>query len=183
MRPRHIGHADASPDLESPVELKSDLAVCTFVVFLLLLLVLWKFAWGPISLALEKREKALADYIASTKQAHDDAKQLLAEHERKMAGTAQEVRELLEAARRDGERVKAEILVEAKSAADAERARAVRDIESATDQALNTLAERSANLAVGLAGKIVQSKLTPEENARLIQDAINQFPKTEPSKN
>jgi F-type H+-transporting ATPase subunit b len=90
---------------------------------------------------------------------------------------------LLEEARRDAEHTKQSILAEAKAGAEAERARALHDIESATDAALKTLAERSAELAIDLAGKILQTKLTPDDHQRLIQEAMAKFPETTPSAN
>ena len=180
----HIGHANASPGLETnPAEVKSDLALFTFVVFLILFGVLWKFAWGPISAGLDKREHSIADDIEAAKRAHEEAKQLLAEHERKLAGTAAEVHAMIETARRDGENLKTEILAEAKASADAERARGVRDVEAATEQALQQLAERSANLAVELAGKIVTANLSAGDHSRLIQEAMSRFPGGSPSSN
>ncbi len=172
----HIGHADAGPGMEKPEEIKSDLAFFTFVVFLLLLAILWKFAWGPIIAALEKREQTIADHIAQTERNHEEARQLLARYEQKLADAANEVRQLMEEARRDAEHAKQSILAEAKTAAEAERARALHDIEAATDQALESLAERSAQLAVDLAGKILQSKLSAGDHARLIKDAVAKFP-------
>ena len=71
----------------------------------------------------------------------------------------------------------------AKAGADAERVRALRDIESAADAAVKSLAERSTELAVELAGKIVQSKLTKDDHARLIEEAMAKFPTATPSTN
>src|SRR4051794_33128053 len=51
-----LSHANAGPNLNKPEEFKSDLAIYTFVVFMLLLALLTKFAWGPISQGLAKRE-------------------------------------------------------------------------------------------------------------------------------
>jgi len=45
----------------------------------------------------------------------------------------------------------------------------------ATDGALKELAERSADMAVDLAGRIVQTKLQPADHARLIEDAMSRF--------
>src|SRR6185503_9377613 len=42
----HIGHVGVKGN---PSEIQTDLAIYTFVVFLLLLAILYKFAWGPIS--------------------------------------------------------------------------------------------------------------------------------------
>jgi F-type H+-transporting ATPase subunit b len=179
----HIGHANASPSFESPTDVRSDLAFFTFVVFLVLFGVLWKFAWGPIAAGLDKREHSIAEEIEGAKRAHAEAKQLLAEHERKLAGTADEIHAMIERARRDAEHVRAEILAEAKGSADAERLRGVRDIEAATEQALQRLAERSANLAVDLAGKIVATKLSDGDHSRLIQEAMNRFAEAKPSTN
>ncbi len=180
----HIGHANASASLETdPAEIKPDLAVFTLIVFLILFGVLWKFAWGPITAGLDKREHSISDEIDGAKRAHEEANRLLAEHELKLAGTA------ARNSRHDRSRTpgcgapQAEILAEAKAGADAERVRGVRDIEAATDQALQRLAERSANLAVDLAGKIVSTKLSDADHSRLIQEAVGRFAEAKPSAN
>ena len=160
-----------------------DLALFTLLVFVILLIVLGKFAWKPIIEALERREQGIADHIAEAERNHNEAKALLAQYEQKLALAANEVRELLDEARRDAEHTRQSILAEAKAGAEAERARALHEIESATDAALKTLAERSANLAVELAGKVLQTKLSPADHQRLIQDAMAKFPASTASKN
>src|SRR5262245_19415433 len=72
----------------NPLAVDADLAVWTFVVFVVLFLILWKFAWGPIAKALDRREHHIADNIAAAQRAQDDAKGMLAEYERKLAGAA-----------------------------------------------------------------------------------------------
>jgi F-type H+-transporting ATPase subunit b len=172
----HIGLGNPGKSVESPEEFKSDLSVATFVVFLVLLAILWRFAWGPIVAALERREEMVANHIREAERNHEEAKLLLAEYERKLAGAANEVRELMEEARRDAEHTKQEILAEAKTAAEAEKARALRDIDLAADAAVESLRERSVELAVELAGKIVQAQLTKADHARLISEAMTKFP-------
>src|SRR5262245_29807260 len=83
----------------SPLSIDTDLAVWTFVVFFVLLAVLAKFAWGPITEALDKRERHIAENIAAAQRAQDDARNMLAGYERKLAGAADEVRAMLEEAR------------------------------------------------------------------------------------
>lgn len=179
----HIGLGNAGESVEKPDEFKSDLSVATFVVFLVLLAILWKFAWGPIVAALERREEMVANHIREAERNHEQAKELLAEYERKLAGAANDVRELLEEARRDAEHTKQEIMAEAKAGAETEKARALRDIDLAADAAIESLRERSVELAVELAGKIVQAQLTPDDHARLITEAMAKFPASTPSSN
>jgi len=166
-----------------PLSVDPDLAIWTVVVFIVLLVVLKKFAWGPILHGLETREKSIADHIAQAERNHQEARALLAQYEQKLAAAANEVRELMEEARRDAEHARQAILAEAKAGADAEKARALRDIEAAADAALESLAERSAQLAVDLAGKILQAKLSAADHARLIQEAMARFPASTASSN
>ncbi|MBI3836307.1 MAG: F0F1 ATP synthase subunit B [Planctomycetia bacterium] len=161
-----------------PLSIDPDLAIWTAVVFVVLLVVLKKFAWGPIIQSLETREQTIANHIAEAQRNHEEAKRLLAQYERKLAQAANEVRELMEEARRDAEHAKQAILAEGKAGAEAERARALHDIEAAADQAMESLAERSAQLAIDLAGKILQARLSKEDHTRLIQEAMAKFPAT-----
>ncbi|OYV86921.1 MAG: hypothetical protein B7Z73_10910 [Planctomycetia bacterium 21-64-5] len=159
----HYGQVDVDLD---PSELKGDLAIFTFVVFLLLVGILWKFAWGPISHGLEKREHHIAEQIAAAERANAEAKQLLADYEHKLASVQDEVRAIIEEARRD-----------------ATMDRAKREIETAKDQALRELAETSANLAVELAGKIIRTQLDAHQHAQLVTEALSRLPAASPSQN
>jgi F-type H+-transporting ATPase subunit b len=167
----------------NPLAIDADLAVWTFVLFLILFAVLAKFAWGPIAEALDKRERHIAENIEASRRAQEEAKEMLAEYERKLAGAADQVRGMLDEARRDAEGVKQQIVAEAKSAAQAEHERAMRDIRTATDAAVEELSQRSADLAIQLAGKVISSKITNEERSKLVQESLSKFAAAAPSKN
>ena len=104
---------EASPPGESSItplptsweEVESDLALWTAVVFVLLLLVLGKFAWRPIANGLQKREQRIADEIASAERSNAEARDLLKEYEKRLGAAGEEVRQMLDAARRDAEQV------------------------------------------------------------------------------
>ena len=176
------GHGGGDVDL-NPLDWKSDLAIWTGAVFVLLLLVLGKFAWGPIADGLDKRESRIAGEIQAAEKANADAKAQLEEYQRKLAAAGDEVRQLIEQAKRDAEAAGQVIAQKARDEADAEKRRAVEDIELATAGALKELAELSANLAVDLAGKIVKQRLSAAEHSVLISEAVAKFAKLEPGKN
>lgn len=179
----NLGHGNAGAQLNDASEFKTDLAIYTIVVFLLLLAILSKFAWPVVTAALEEREKRIEGNIAAAEAKHEESKRLLAEHEAKLARAADEVRELLEEARRDAEHTKSQIVAEAKKAADQERDRAVRDVDRAADNAMKSLATASANLAVDLAGKVVKQNITPDQQAQLVREAISRLAASSPSEN
>lgn len=165
-------HGMSATQFESPADFKSDLAIWSFAVFALLLLLLTRFAWKPIMAALEKRERSIADQIASAERANDESKRMLASYERRLAEASDEVRAMLEEARRDAESTKQAILAEARKGADEEQARARREIGLARDEALSQIAERAGRLAVDVAGKFLRGQLSADDQSRLVRDAV-----------
>jgi len=167
----------------NPLEFKKDLALWTAVVFLVLLLVLWKFAWGPILAGLDKRERGIAEQIASAERSNEEARQLLAEYEEKLARSEGDIRKMLDDGKREAQKAGEGIIEKARTDAESEHRRALAEIELATAGALQELAEQSATLAVELAGKIVQARLDPAAHAKLIKDAMADFSRTPPGNN
>ena len=79
---------------------------------------------------------------------------------------------MLDEARRDADSVKQRIEAEGRKAAQEEFDRALREIVRARDAATQDLAERSANMAIDLAQKIIREQLTPEKNNQIIREAV-----------
>jgi F-type H+-transporting ATPase subunit b len=156
----------------NPLAFSTDLAIWTLVVFILLFLILKKFAWPQITEALEERERKIAATISDANAKLEDAKKLYAEHEAKLAATAGEVRALLDEARRDAEHTKKSIEAEGEKAAKEALDRALREIDRARDASVQDLAVSSANVAIDLAQKIIREKLTPETNNQIVREAI-----------
>jgi F-type H+-transporting ATPase subunit b len=177
----HAAEADSGGP--NPLAIDLDLAVWTGIVFLVLFAVLSKFAWPQIAAALDARERGIADNIAAAAAKLEEAKRVLAEHEARLAATAGEIRAMLEEARREAEVAKGQIVAEAKAAAQDEANRAKRDIDQAKNVALQQLATTSANMAVDLARKVVREKITPDEQSRLVQEALGKLAAASPSKN
>ena len=145
------------------------------MVFICVLAVLWRFAWGPLAAAIDRRERGIADQIAEAEAAHQKAKEVLADYQRKLDEAKDEVRGILDQGRRDAEKLGRELLDKAKEEAAAEHVRAIKEIESAADAAVRNLADQSAKMAVELAGKIVRAKLNPADHAKLIEQAVDGF--------
>jgi F-type H+-transporting ATPase subunit b len=155
--------------------IQQDLAIWTAVVFLLLLAILTRFAWKPIIEGLDKRERNVADQIAQAEAANKKAADLLAQYERKLLAARDEVRALVEQGRRDADQAGRELIEKAKDEAKGEYQRGLAQIDAATNAALKELADRSATLAIDLAGKIVRTKLNPNDHARLVEQAVAGF--------
>lgn len=186
--PPGVEHADAHGTAAqtadpNPMAFGPDLAIFSAVVFLLLLAILGKFAWPQIVAALDERERKIADNIAAAEARHEEAKQLLAAHEARLAAAAGEVRELLEEARRDADHTRKSIEAKGHQAAQDELTRALREIQRAKDGAIQDLAEASANVAIDLARKVVGEQLTPQKQSQLVREALGKLTAAAPSEN
>jgi F-type H+-transporting ATPase subunit b len=174
--PYDLSHANASAALEDPAEIRYDMAICTFVVFLVLLILLRVFAWGRIMTGLERRETAIAARIEEAERNAEESAAQLQAYQDKMAASAQEAQEIIAQARRDAEAVAEKIRAEAQEDAERERRRAMADIQDAKNAALRDVAEKGADMAVLLAGRIVRRELKPQDYSELISEALGQFP-------
>jgi F-type H+-transporting ATPase subunit b len=179
------GHAPAaavekaehgSVEAPNPMKVEPALVIWSLLVFVLLLTVLTKFAWKPLIHALHEREKHLEHVLHETERARNESEGLLSEHRKQMAQAADEVRGLLEKARQDAQRTGEQIVKRAQTEADAAKQRAQRDIGAARDQALAEIWQKTADMAVSVAGRVLSKELTDADHRRLLDVAINELP-------
>ncbi len=168
-----VTHAHASENLNNLLELKSDKAFFSAVVFLILLAVLYAFAWKPISQGLAKRENAIASQIAEAKNASEVAAAKLKEYEAKLSDAATQAQDLVTQARKDAEQVADRIKADAQLEATRSRDRALAEIESAKQAALSDLTTKSTDMAFSLARRFVGRELTSADQKKLMDDAIS----------
>lgn len=174
--PHDLSHANASPALEQPEEWRYDMALCTFVVFLLLVALMRIFAWGPIIDGLEKREQSIAARIEDAERSAKQATEKLQEYEAKLTGAADEGAQIVEQARRDAEVVAEKVRDAAQEDATKERQRAIADIREAKNGALREVSQQAADMAVLLAGRIVRREVSADDHTTLITEALEQLP-------
>jgi F-type H+-transporting ATPase subunit b len=174
--PHDLSHQNAGEMLESPAEFKSDLAIWTFILFLCLLAVLVKFAWGPIVAGLEKREQAIAAKIEEAQRSAEQAAKQLQQYEARLAAATEEAKDIIAQARREGEVAASRVVAEAQEVASRERQRAIEDITAAKQLAVQEISERSVDLAVSMAGRLIRREVNAQDRAQLIRDALDQIP-------
>ncbi|MBT4864336.1 MAG: F0F1 ATP synthase subunit B [Planctomycetaceae bacterium] len=172
----HDKEAEYEPHPEGvPMDPKLDLALWSFVTFVLFIIVLRVFAWTPIIEGLDKREGKIRQDIADAESARVKAEQMLAEHQQKLETVQDEVKEILAEARRDAEQARQNIAETAKAEADATKQRAIVEIERARDQALNELFDAMAGQVANATEYVLGNGLKPDDQDQLIQQALAQI--------
>ena len=155
-----------------PLSFKTDLAIWSLVVFVLFVLLLKKVAWTPLAAGLDAREQRIRADLEGAETAREQAATMLAEHEAKLAGVQEEVKEILAEARRDAEHTKNEIMAAAQSEAEATRDRALGDIERARDQALKDLFDQVSTQVTAATEHVLGRSLDAADQQRLIAEAL-----------
>jgi F-type H+-transporting ATPase subunit b len=171
------GHGDAhGSDDDGGVFGKAlDLAIWTILVFLILLMVLGKFAWGPMMEGLKRREESIRAAIDEAQKAKEEAARMRQEMQAEMAKVRDSQQKLIEEARRDAERLKEEMKTEAQAQITAERDRLRKEITTATDQALQDLWQRTARLATEVSAKAIRKNLAEDDHRRLVDEALREL--------
>ena len=158
------------PPIFTPVRL--DLGLWTLVVFLLLLFVLSKYAWGPMLAGLKKREENIRAAIDDAQKARDEAQQLRADLAKERAKIAEETRTAMDEARRAAQQLRDDMVAQTKAEIQTERDRLHRELDSARDQALKQMFEQTAQLATLVSAKAIRRELSPGDHRRLVDEAL-----------
>ena len=137
----------------------------TVVAFLLLLAVLTKFAWKPLLNGLKTREQHIQHQIESAEDARKKAEKLL--DDSKQQGLAM-VQQAIERAQQQEQ----EIVEKTRQEILEVKRRAQEDIEHARVAASEQLWEQAGDIMLTLGGEVLGRTITPEDNQRLVRDAI-----------
>jgi F-type H+-transporting ATPase subunit b len=149
-------------------------AVWTLAIFLLVVGILGKFAWGPVLALLQQREEFIHRSLADAKRDRDEAEARLKEYAAKIQSARAEAGAIVEEARRDAEHLREDLRQRARSEAETMIKNAERQISLQTERAVQEIRREAVDLSVAIASKIIQRNLTKEDNQRLIDEALKQ---------
>lgn len=149
------------------------LSVWTIVIFLSVLIVLWRFAFPAILGALEARERGIQNALDEARARQEEAQALLEEHRRELADARRQAQEIMAEGREAADRLRKELEVKAREESDAILLRARQEIQREKDAAVDELRRESVDLALAAAGKLLHQKLDSDQDRRLIMEYVD----------
>ncbi|MBE0430024.1 MAG: F0F1 ATP synthase subunit B [Thermoleophilia bacterium] len=150
------------------------LAIWTIITFLILFVVLRKFAFGPVQNLIDKRRDTIEESIRAAEETRKEAERMLAEYRESIAQAKYEAEEIIERAQKVGESTKSEIVNQAKVQARKEVDDARDQIQRETRKALQEIRDQVADLAVLAAGKVTAGSITTDDHLRLVDEALSE---------
>jgi F-type H+-transporting ATPase subunit b len=164
-----LAESAAKPSLLTP---SGGLMFWTLIIFALVFFILSKFAFGPITAAVQAREAALEAAIAAAQADRDAAAKLLEEHKKNIENARNEAQRFIAEGRATAESMKSEMLEATKKQQDEMLERARRDIESEKTTAIDSLRKEAIDLAIAGASKVIEQNLDDAKNRTLIENYL-----------
>lgn len=144
------------------------------IMFLILLALLKKFAWKPLMGIMQKREEHIANEINTAEASRLEAKKLLEEQRTILNEARTEAHNLIEAAKKQGDIQREEIITVARGEADRIKDAAKREIDQEKEKAVAAIREQVASLSVLIASKVIEKELSAQDQDKLISEYIQE---------
>jgi F-type H+-transporting ATPase subunit b len=168
------GGGEAAPGL---FDVNLGLTIWTIIIFLALVGILGKFAWGPILSSAQAREQRIQDALDEAAKRQAEAAGQLEQHRAQLADARRQAQEIVNEGKTAGERVRRDIEEKARAEGQSLLERAKSEIEREKEAALDQIRKESVDLALAAAAKLMNEKLDPEKDRRLVVGYLDEVAK------
>lgn len=155
-----------------PFEYAAGAGFWTIVIFLLALLPMWKFVFGPITRALDDRDSKVEGALEAAERARREAVEATEATRRELDRARAEAKAMVHEATSRAERQAQEELIRARAEADRQIQQARAEIEAQKRKALEDIRREVVDLAIGSAGAILRRDVDDEAHRRMVSDFV-----------
>jgi len=150
-------------------------ALWILLIFLVLVIILKKFAWTNVLAGLTAREMRIRQAITDADNARAKGEAALKEYNSQLATAETQVRALLSSAAEEAEKIAASIRTRAQQEAEGIKEQAMKEIDSSKRQALAEIYDQTANLATTVAEKILRRNLNADDQRDLVRQSLDEL--------
>ena len=167
-----------SPVLAAGImDLRPGLSIWTALTFLLLLVVLSKFAWHPIVRMLDERDRTIREAIEQAKRERAEAEKLVAETRESLHKAQREAADLAKRSQAEVETLRQELTARARKEADELVASARVQIQEEKVKAVGELRGQVADMAIEVARRLIPQAVDEKTHRALVEEYVKQLPR------
>ena len=159
-------------------DINTGLSLWALIVFVILLALLAKFAWGPILNALDARERNIQGSIDDATRLRREAADALDQHRLQLRQARHEAQHIIAEAKEAASRLGSEMEAKAREESAAIVQRARREIEVERDAVLEAIRRETVGLALAAASRLVRQRLDSAEDRELVNDYLSSLSTT-----
>ena len=175
--PRAIAQEPGHDAPAGLLDVNSGLMFWTLLIFVALIFILSKYAFGPITAAVEARERALEEAILAAKRDREEASAMLEQQRQQIEAARNDAQRLIADGRVAGEKLRAEMLEETRVQQQDMLDRARREIGAEKDRAIQELRTEAVDLAIAGASRVIEKNLDDKSNRKLIESFLGSLDK------
>ncbi|GEL77250.1 F0F1 ATP synthase subunit B [Tenuibacillus multivorans] len=143
------------------------------VIFIILLALLAKYAWGPLMKVMKEREDHIANEIDTAENNRQEAERLMNDANAELKEARQNAQKIIEDAKQTAKTQESSMLDDARKEAERIKESAREDIAQERDKAVQALQEQVATLSVQIASKVIEKELSADEQDDLIKEYLD----------
>ena len=165
---------EEATEAENPILPAINELIYAVIAFLVLLLLMFKFAFPAVRKAMDARSDRIRRDLEEAERTRTEAQSILADYQRQLADARNESSRIIESARADADAMRRDLMARAERDAAEVRERAMADISAQAERIRADLQQQVGALSIELAEKVVQRNLDRPTNLALIEDYIRQ---------
>jgi len=164
-----------SVNLLSP---NTGLMFWTLLIFIVLFFILQRFAFKPLTAAVEARERALEEAIQGAQRDREEAARHLQDQIKALEAARAEAQRVIADGRTTGEKLRAEMLEQTKQQQHELLERARVEIDNERLRAIADLRREAVDLALAGASRVIERNLDDQTNRKLVESFLSTVPST-----
>ena len=165
------------PLLAAITDINTALSAWTIVTFVLLVIVLSRFAWKPILTMIEQRERTIREAIESAKKERAEADLAAAEMRAALEKVRAEAAELTRKTQQEVAQAKEQLMADASRQSDELLASARKTIAEERRQAVAELRAQAVDLAIAAANRLLTTQMDEKKQRVLVEEYLSKLPK------
>ena len=145
------------------------------ISFIVLLMILRRFAWRPLLTILDERRRRIETTLADVAHQKVEMERLQADYAKRLATIDDEARVKIQQAVLEGKRIAMEVQEQARAQAQAILAKSKETVELELAKAKVTLRDQIADMTVEAVERVLQQKLDAKTDRQLVDSALEEL--------
>ena len=149
----------------------------SIIVFIILIVVLWRFVFKPVNKMIVKRQEEIQESVSIADKQKEEAQKYLEVQKQALDDAKKEARQILEDGKNAARKIKEEIEDKAHSKSKAMLDSATAEIKAERDRSVAEVKNKMVDIAMAATEKIIAKSLSEEEHKRLIEESLQEVEK------
>ena len=158
----------------NPILPEADELIFGSLAFLLVFVVLARYAFPRLNQGLKQREEKIRGDLEAAEEARREAEASLQRNEQQLQEARAEAGRIIDEARKTAESMRRDLLAKAEEESRAVVARAQEEIRAERDRVIQELRGQLAEWSVDLAGRVVGASLDKRRHLKLVEEYIDE---------